>query len=801
MDFVYDADSFQENETPGSYAPPAVPLKLSSITTAEFTKKLQSLSILDIGRRKKDDSDVKTNAKTLQRVRDSIDLVNSLQLSQNSIDDIYENRTISNFDSKSYIANASKILEAPGSNDSSLKASLKLLEAKLELESSIDLKEKYESLTQIGPKGSLERKLLHELLEEDLLQQNSTKLKKFQKIVKQIENFRPGLNELFMSYNNLLDSIDTSVEESKDFKSEISSTISQKKQIEIKKRILTAFKSSFTVSQYEEHLLKFADLNDAIVGSEFFTAINKVKEIQSNCDILLAMEDENIGLKIMKHMNDLLLSADSRIQKYVHENIQSVYTHSFDRSVDMNTFQKCLVYLYQNNRSSFDSIMSNMVEHRRRLLSNEFVDQLKGYTDEVKQNIKNTAVDNQKSRLFLSSYDTIKFFSDTLAYIHSLIVNEMENARSFLTFDFDTDSDGRIDKKELEGMVGDIVTDVITGLNNPLKGAVESILRQEVKLSNLVNSHELLELYSNMFLKLLHPNTLKKSSLLDTIQYLVNETQDRVFYVLNLRFKKLEAESLELIDTDEDSLNWIIEWCATIDELFEPYNTHKNLDDSDKHILGLNEEQWIDLTVILTNKPLELVDKIKENKEKIKVKKDRLVLCINSIDYFNSKISINKFLTDKSEDLEKMINHYINELIELEFTGLLHSSGLFDIYNLVNMIFKIDDEFFDVSFYQPILENKVFNLETFKAANSKLESFLATYINQNELDGLMSPTIFNKVFFDSAVKFIEFYKKLSLIVHEYLKDSEGNEVNVFQWDAITIATLLGVDEYYQDKFM
>ncbi|TID25457.1 hypothetical protein CANINC_002935 [Pichia inconspicua] len=799
MDFAYDADSFQEHETAGSYPSQSVSLNLSSLSTADFTKKLQSLSILDIGRKKKDDTDLKTNAKTLQRIRDSIDLVNSLQSNHDSIDDIYVNRTISSFDSKSYIANISQILETPLSNELSLKTSLKILQTRFEVDPSVDLRHKYNQITQIGPKGSLERKLLQGLVEEDLLQQNSTKLKKFQKVVKQIQTVHPDLEDLFKNYNNLLDSIDTSVEELKDLKSEISITMTEKRQIDTKKKILLAFKSSFTVSQYEEHLLKFANLDDPIVGKEFFAAINKVKEIQTNCDILLAMENENVGLKIMKNMNDLLLSADNRVQSYVHEKIQNVYMHLSDKSVNIHTFQKCLIYLYEHNKSNFDSIMSTMIENRRRTISNEFVSQLRGYTDEVNLNAKN--VDNQKSRLFLSSYDTIKFFSDTLAYIHNLIVNEMENARSFLTFDFDTSSFVGVDKKELENMVSDIVNDVISGLNNPLKGAVESILRQEVKLSNLVSSYDLLELYSSMFLKLLQVRTLKGFSLLDTIHYLVEETQDRVFYVLNLRLKKLEAESLDATDSDDDSLNWIIDWNATIDELFEPYNTYKNLEDNDKHILGLNDDQWNDLVSLMINKPLDLIEKIKKNKESTKSKKDKLVLCINYADYFQSKISINKFLTDKCKDIQTVIDSYINELIELEFMGLLHSSGLFDIYNLINMIFKIDDEFFDVSFYQPILENKVFNLETFKIANSKLESFLAAYINQNELDGLMSPTIFNKVFFDSAVKFIEFYKKLSLIVHEYLRDSEGKEVDVFQWDAITIATLLGVDEYYQDRVM
>lgn len=802
MDFAYDPVTFGEIETIDNYTSPNVSLKLSSLSTADFTKKLQSLSILDLGRKKKEETETKSSAKTLQRVKDSIELVNSLQLDYNSIDVLNDNKLSSKFDSKSYIANLTKILETPTLHDISLKASLKALEAKLESDSTVNINEKYEKLIEIGPKGSLERKLLRGLVEEDLIQQNNSKLKKFQKIVKSIESTRPSLSSLFDDYNKLLDSVNDTIEESKELKREISDTIEQKKMILIKKKVLGAFKATFTVSQYEEHLLKFADLCDPIVGTEFFGAINKVKEIQSSCDILLAMEDETLGSKIMKQMNDLLISSDLTIQNYVQNNVQNVYLHSSIKPVDIKTFQKCLIYLYQNSKSKFDTIMANMVEHRRRIIATEFVVQLKGYTDEVQQSSKDSISTKQKSRLFLSSYDTIKFISDTLAYIHSLIVNEMENARSFFTFDFVYDDETRFDKNELEGMVGDIVTNIISGLNNPLKGAVESILRQEVKLSSLVNSHELLELYSSMFVKLLQATDSGELSLLDTIQYLETQTQDRVFYLLSLKFKKLELESLDSTESDDDFVpNWIIEWCATIDELFEPYNSHKNLDDNHKHIIGFSDEQWADLITALINKPLELISRVKDDKKLMNSKKERLILSLNCVDYFKSKIIINNFLTDKSDELQKVLDDYTKELIDLEFTDLLQSSGLFDIFNLINMIFKLDDEFFDVAFYQPIVENKVFNIETFETANSKLEKFLASYINQNELDGLMSPTIFNKVFFDSSVKFIEFYKKLSLIVYEYLRDAEDNPVNVFQWDAITIATLLGVDEYYQERFM
>jgi hypothetical protein len=377
----------------------------------------------------------------------------------------------------------------------------------------------------------------------------------------------------------------------------------------------------------------------------------------------------------------------------------------------------------------------------------------------------------------------------------------MENARSFFTFDFESDNN---DNKELESMIGGVVTSIVKGLNNPLKGSIENVLRQESKPSTLVNSYELIDLYSSMYHKLLYPKNdvedVSGDSLMNTMNFLMSETQDRIFFVTKLKLKNLEVElSDQDIDTLEDSdviPNWILEWCSFVDVLFGPLSSKFSLNDEEQHIVGLSDEKWNDLVNLLIEKPTQLVE---DTKRKSKVdKKEILIWSLNCLDYFFNKMDINPFLSKKASYIHQQIDKTTKTLTDLEFTGLLKSSGLFDIYNLVNMIFSLDDEFFDVSFYQPILENKLFNANTFLNANQKLEEFLSSYINQNELSSLMSPTLFNKVFFDSSMKFIDFYKKLSLIVQEYLRDSENNAIKVFQWDDMTIATLLGIEDYYQE---
>ncbi|KAG0677092.1 Golgi transport complex subunit 6 [Pichia californica] len=878
MDFEYDLETFNGGTKGTTNTNSGVSLSLRSLSTTDLSKKLQSLSLLDLARGKSTDINLDSsknisisyNAQCIKRAKTSIDLLDSLGFDYNPLKSTSNNLTssysnnnnnnnnnISNnidnddmndiflynsgFDGKSLVEKLTKILESSDGYDTSTRHSLAILERRIEYEISIENssnsdikknseKSKFENLkhlTSTGQTGNLARRNLRGLIEEDLLHQYSNQLRTFQKIIKSIDSVRPNIETITQEYNDLNNSLNKSVESLNNLKNDIKLFNDEKKIIDLKKNLLIAFKSTFTITQYEEHLIRLADLNDDITGIEFFNTIDKIKNIQNNCDVLLGMENEKLGLKIMKQMSDLLITINERIETYVQNNIDYVYSGSnsnsnynnISKKINIKTFQKCLIYIWKNNRNNFDNIMASMVESRSRFISNDFINQLKGYSDEIISTNSITSSAHSKSnsikqsRLFLSSYDTIKFLSDSLAYIHSLLVNEMENSRSFLTFDFISTNENL----ELEDMVGSVVSNIISGLNNPLKSAVESVLRQEVKLTTLINSYDLLELYSGMFSKLLVPTknnnnnnnnnnkiisneTINKDNIISIMNSLKIETQDRVFFLIKLKLKNLQVEaSEEGLSTQEDGNvlpDWVVNWYAFIDDIFESYNVNNKIDLNENHIIGLNESQWIELLELLINKPIEIMKTIEKNSKM--PEKDCIIWEINCVDYMFNKLEINSSLDSKSEDLNSIIKNDTNKLIDLEFTGLLKSSGLYDIFNLINMIFKLDEELFDVSFYEPILENKLFSLETFQTANTKLEKFLSNYINQNELNGLMSPTIFNKVFFESSMNFIKFYKKLVLIVNEYLKDDDGNKIKVFQWDEMTIATLLGIDEYYQE---
>lgn len=778
MDFAYDVHTFNDEK---DTAP-----SLSSLSTLEFTKKLQSLSLLgsSTSASKKKIELESINENSINRAKSSIELLDSLGFQYNPLPESNEN-----FDSNLLLSKLNKILESTDGYDSSIKNSLTILENKIN--NNHDLI----NLTAIDQHGELSRRNLRSLLENDLIIENSKKLKNFNKIVKLIESIHPDIENLTNEYNIISNDISDSIDSLSSIKTTIYGLNKDKNLINLKKNILLSFKSSFTLSTYEDHLIRFANLNDLTTGLEFFQSIDKINQIQNNCDILLGMENEKLGFKILQNMNNLLILVNDKINAYVMNNIDDVYSGK-TTDINLKMFQKCLIYLYSNNKSNFDLVISKIIESRSKLIFNDFLTQLKGYSEESTKSNNKTS-----TNLYMSSYDTVKFISDTLAYIHNLIVNETENSSSFFTFEFKS-----IDEN-LENLIVYVVNNTISSLNNLLKSSIENILRQENKLLIIINSFELIDLYSNMFEKLLtsNSNNNNTTSMINTMNHLKSETQDRIFLIINLKFKNLQIQSKSvdnLNDIDMDIIpDWLIEWNELINELFEIYNSNKNLDDNELHVIGFNDNQWNDLLNLIINKPVELLKSLTITKFN---KMEKIIWVLNCVDYFNSRIEINKYLIQSSDNLKSIINEFINNLIDLQFNDFLKNSGLYDIYNLINMIFKLDefenDDDFEVSYYQPITENKLFNIDTFKTANSKLENFLSTYINNNELNNLISPKIYNKVFFTSSFKFINFYKQLCCILNEYLLDQDGNLVPVFSWDQGMIATVLGVEMEYRDYF-
>ncbi|KAG7824237.1 hypothetical protein KL909_002235 [Ogataea angusta] len=765
MDFVFDTYEDYSGDSPtGSLPVPSAPLKIPNIPLqGDLTRKFSNLSILNHIKPKNKDKHQNEDTAAFRYAKTSLDL-----LSANNASLVPLEPTAETTDSNVLAGRLSRVLNQ-SNFDSTIRQSLVLLQSRTEeRDASADGDIDYKHLTSPNMLGSIARRKLRGDVESELLRQHFQSLKKFHLVVKKLNVIKQDLDDLNSCYEEIDGKLSESLQDTADYKKEVKELIQKRDLVKIKKSLLAAFRSNFSLSAYEEHVLHNGD-----VDQEFFNVVQKVERIYANCDILLSMNNDKLGISIMNQMSSHLQHANERISNFLRKNLNSIYVQNdFAKNPDsIANFQRALVSVLSRNKDEFDSTVSDIIENRSRIVSEEFMSQLNGYSDKIRS--------KPKKSFLMSSYDSKRYLSDVLAYLHSVIANELEMVESLFTFDQEVSAD-------LLPVIRTVVNKVLGSLSRPFKSSYETILRQETKPRVVVELYQLLGLYKHMFEKLTRDN-----SLIESLTQLQKDSFKKLLILLSLKMKEIKVES-EVEEIDEEVLglpDWLMDFYS---EFLGIFDYHSN---TDKTFLNVDKSEENELFRLLVDEPLELLNTISR---KLKFsKKSKKIFIINCLDFMLSKIELISLLSSKAAFIQEMLEQTVQSLIIDEFNQLLHNSGLFDIYNLVNMIYKLEDDFFDVSLYEPITENKLFNVATFQQADLKLQEFLIGYLVSNELNKLISPTILNTIFINSTLKFVKFYRKLLLIVGEYLKDENDQPINVFRWDDVHVATLLGVEEPYE----
>ncbi|QPG74967.1 hypothetical protein FOA43_002306 [Brettanomyces nanus] len=751
---------------------PSAPLKISNFNIQkDLTKRISSLSIIQTinkglkGRQIEQEQGEQRDQRE-QREQRETNLVNvpnsstAFKYAHNTLDLLASTPSIPIADHKESNDLDSHILENRLSRvlnqnnyDSTLRQSLSMIEKRLNREENTSEAEadNYQYITSPGTQGLISRRKLRDNIEEDILKQHYLTLRGFQPIAEKLEYLRNDLADMNSCYGDLNQQLRSIIDSSQGVRHNMAEETKQRDVISIKKNLLSSFKANFTLNQYEEHYL----MNEGI-DEEYFNLLSKVSRIHSNCDILLSMNNDKLGVSIMTQMARIIDIATDRMASYLKKNLNSTYQEdTVNRdSRTISSLQRALIYIRKNSMEKFNGVVADLVENRSRLLSEEFDNQLKGYSEaaqtqeDSRENFQRTSKKTSRKTLFMSPYDTKRFASDMLAYVHSVIVNELEMAESLFNFD-----QAEVENKDLLLVIKSVGNKVIDSLSLPLRASLEGILRQEAKPGVVIELYQLLDLYHMMYSKLID---VSKSELLNTLVHLKIEAKDRLFNMIHVRLKDLKVESgAEEIDDDFLGLpDWLIDFYSNFLVIFEG-------DDGDM-LLGMDKDQRNKVESLIVDEPLKILE---EQVKKLKLsRRSKLIFEINCIDFLYSKIEVISRLSKKTEEISEKLQVLVKELSDNLFDDLLKHSGLFDIYNLVNMIFALEDDFFDVSLYQPITENKLFNLLTFQDANTKLGDFLATYITSNDLNNLISPTILSQVSVDPSLKFVKFYNKLTQIV-------------------------------------
>ncbi|CCG21304.1 Cog6 protein [Candida orthopsilosis Co 90-125] len=627
----------------------------------------------------------------------------------------------------------------------------------------------YQELVEPGFMGTVSRKKLKGRIEQELIKNQTTILKEYQPIVKQLKHMEAKLKKLNELNTQTNDRLQKNFQFSHEFNTTVNKLYEEKQLIGIKKDLLEAFKKKFTLNEYEEYVLVQGDLND-----EFFTAMRKAESIVDNCSILLAEDNPQLGLKIMSKTNAVISKAIERSVHYCHRTLDNLY--SLNSKSRLITLHKCFQVLRDKDR--FDEIIDKFSESRSKDLLHEFYNQVQGQVEsppnERGPGARSATSSSTDIRpLFLSAHDPVRFVGDFLAYIHSIAVNESETITNIFTMGDDNDH-------QFDSIIQNVTNKILRALSKPIKSRIEQIISAETKFLTIFQIFNLVELYSMMFGKQLH----QSDDLVSTMRVLVCACQDRIFTIVSNKIATISSSNsarLEL-NLDLQPPEWIIDFYSEILPMIDQVASDT--------ILHLSQEENDRFLALIINQPIKVfTEHVQDNK--IFTKRDSYIIRFNFLDLIQSKIMPISLLSDKVLELNDLNNDLIAKLTDLELTSLLQNCGLYDYYNIINMICPFSDDFFEPSIYEPIKENKLYSMENLQKVDTTLQEYVpnAMIEIQQSLLRLNSPVTVTDVVNNVFLEFVKFVEKLDSINREYL------EFN-FTWSDFELATMLGIDEVY-----
>lgn len=115
--------------------------------------------------------------------------------------------------------------------------------------------------------GSISRKKLRGLIENELIKNQSSVLKEYSPTIKQLKVLQEKLVKLNELNNSTNEKIDKNYQLSSHFNSRIVDLNKEKKSIMLKKNLLINFKAKFTLDEYEEFVLSSGEINEWILQS------------------------------------------------------------------------------------------------------------------------------------------------------------------------------------------------------------------------------------------------------------------------------------------------------------------------------------------------------------------------------------------------------------------------------------------------------------------------------------------------------------------------------------------------------
>ncbi|KAK3305490.1 oligomeric Golgi complex subunit 6 [Chaetomium strumarium] len=451
-----------------------------------------------------------------------------------------------------------------------------------------------ESLTLLDERGILNtaetRRQLRLDLQKEVIDSNGEIIDEFAKVAEQLRRIGTTIGRLNETFSEMKTQIGVAHTATSSALTEASQLMAQRRQIEQKQTLLSAFNANFVLSEDDTAALT---LSSEPVDDLFFATLSKAKKINKDCEILLGFESQTLGLEIMEQTSKNLNLGFQKLYKWVQREFKTL---NLENPQISSSIRRALRVLAERP-SLFQNCLDFFAEAREQVLGNSFYTALTGSSP---SGVEDTTV----KPIELVAHDCLRYVGDMLAWTHSAAVGEREALEGLFVGGGDDIAKGIQAGRENEvwrlaaedGEYADDEFDAVRTLNElvdrDMSGAAR-ILRQRVEQVIQTNEEtilayklaNLLGFYKSTFSKLLSPD----SSLVELLGILESEalrqfrslTRDHVAAIqgdfhqtpVDLRPPEFLADALEQLEAIMKTYETSFTSSGDPEEEFEPVLT------------------------------------------------------------------------------------------------------------------------------------------------------------------------------------------------------------------------------------
>ncbi|KAL8941212.1 MAG: hypothetical protein Q9216_002389 [Gyalolechia sp. 2 TL-2023] len=342
---------------------------------------------------------------------------------------------------------------------------------------------------------NLRRKLRLDL-QKEVINCNASIVKDFGQVAEQLRRVGSTISGLNRCCEDMRRQLAAARQENGPVLDEASQLLAQRQDLEKKKQLLDAFNKHFVLSDDELRVLTAAA---EPVDEHFFAILARVKQIHSDCRVLLGSENQRLGLELMEQCSGHLNNGYQKLYRWIQKEFKTLDLEN----PQINAFIRRSLRTLAERPALFENCLDNFADARERILTDGFYAALTGSSTNQNNDLMMKPIE-------VHAHDALRYIGDMLAWTHSTTVSEREALETLFIAEADEMARGiqagrhsepwsSLDGKSFDGRkaLSDLVNRNMAGVARALRQRIEQAIQGQTdpvivyKIANLVNFYRI----------------------------------------------------------------------------------------------------------------------------------------------------------------------------------------------------------------------------------------------------------------------------------------------------------------------